>query len=192
MWNHPGFVATPARVACLAVKPPDCTAKCVNPLVNQMGLEFVQKRRLVLQAYIRQGNRPLTEVSRVGVSCFMYQVIRAPGTWYLACQTLRFWQSLLAATHREHACLRCTDTVVFIACRVRGSLVVLFGGQSLEHGADTRPRCCCLIVPADAVFDGDSPARLSLVLGHSPPPPASPPRLYYIRGIYIIYLVYIL
>ena len=85
MWNHPGFVATPARVACLAVKPPDCTAKCVNPLVNQMGLEFVQKRRLVLQAYIRQGNRPSTEVSRVGVSCFMYQVIRAPGTWYLAC-----------------------------------------------------------------------------------------------------------
>ncbi|CAN0391121.1 unnamed protein product [Laminaria digitata] len=27
---------------------------CVNPLVNQMGLEFVQRRRMVLQAYVRR------------------------------------------------------------------------------------------------------------------------------------------
>ena len=39
-------------------KPCDYAAKCINPLVNQMGMEFVQRRRLVLQAYIRQGNQP--------------------------------------------------------------------------------------------------------------------------------------
>ncbi|CAN0323064.1 unnamed protein product, partial [Hapterophycus canaliculatus] len=32
---------------------PPLPAKCINPLVNQMGAAFVERRRGVLQAYLR-------------------------------------------------------------------------------------------------------------------------------------------